>query len=100
MTALHDALVAGEPLVLLVRALSALSIEERPDGWANVRGDIPPEPGAAMHRAIMRIEAEMICEDADKLEVAGREARTSPQRRHDAFVVLAQRIGDAVVSRT
>ena len=99
MTAPRDKTVAGEPLALLVQALAALTLEEQPGGWAKVHGAIPPEPGAAMHRAIMRIEAELILEDADSVEVAGSDARTPPQRRHDAFVELARRVVDAVGSR-
>ena len=61
---------------------------------------IPPGPEAAFHRAIMRIEAELLLEDAAILDVAAREARSPAQRRHDAFVLLAVRVGDAVAGRS
>ena len=98
MTALRDKTVAGEPLALLLQALAALTLEEQPGGWAKVHGEIPSAPGDAMHRAIMRIEAELILEAADSVGVAGREERTPPRRRHDAFVELARRVVDAVGS--
>jgi hypothetical protein len=99
MTSVRVKTVAGEPLDLLLRALAALTCEELPGGWAKVHGEIPPEPGAAMHRAIMRIEAELIVEEAAGLEVGGGDERTPPERRHDAFVELARRVIDAVGSQ-
>jgi hypothetical protein len=96
MTARRDHTVASEPLALLLQALGALTIEEQPGGWAKVHGEISPEPAAALHRALMRIEAEMILEDADTLDLVVRDERTPPQRRHDAFVELARRVVDAV----
>ena len=100
MTLRLDRTVAGESLVLLIEALRCVEMDQRPDGSADVSFEVPPEPGAAMHRAIMRIEAELLLDDADALEVGRREGRTADQRRHDAFVLLAVRVGEAVTNRT
>lgn len=92
--------LVGEPLPLLLRALAGITLEHMPNGWARVGGEMAPEPGAAFLRALMRLEAELLLEEADDLVAGGGETRTPEQRRHDAFAELARRIGEAVAART
>ncbi len=47
----------------------------------------------------MRVEAELLLHDADKISVDGPGAnRTPAQRRADAFLALVLRVGDAFAS--
>ncbi len=43
----------------------------------------------------MRVEAELLLDDADRLGQEDHEDRTYEQRAADAFVALALRVGDA-----
>ena len=47
---------------------------------------------APLRRALMRVEAELLCEDADQIGEAGEVERTYDQRRADALVRLVTAI--------
>ncbi|MGH8985059.1 MAG: hypothetical protein ACRDY6_14445 [Acidimicrobiia bacterium] len=56
---------------------------------------LEPELGLPFVRALMRVEAELLLQDANALGGARDEKRTDAQRRADAFVALALRVVDA-----
>ncbi|WP_067704379.1 hypothetical protein [Nocardia jejuensis] len=89
-------LVAGEPRADLVRALSYVSTEDTPDGYI-VNGDLPPDIAPAFIRAIMRIEAELLLNDAELVTVEHGEPRTPEERRTDALIALLLRVDDRLV---
>ncbi len=81
---LDDILLCDEPLGTLLGALQRL---------VEFDGSLPCAEAAALLRAIMRIEAELLREDADALADWAQEQRTQEARRLDALLELAQRIG-------
>ena len=97
------ALVAGErpDLVLegLVAVQSSALVEDGPDGEPLTRYALNVSPDdlsmGPFVRALMRVEAELILRDADELaSVALR--RTDPERRLDALLLLACRVGEEI----
>ncbi|MEU7630470.1 hypothetical protein AB0B25_12290 [Nocardia sp. NPDC049190] len=87
-------LIAGERRVDLLRALSYVSTESQPDGSYIVNGDLPPDVAPPFIRAIMRVEAELLLNDAELVTVEDGEPRTPEERRTDAFVALVLRVDD------
>lgn len=94
--------VAGEPLRDLVPAL--LEIGE--NSWIDDEGmwrsefALEPEIGTPFGRALMRVEADLLLEDADRLGDPDVEDRTPDQRRADALLALALRVGEVLDDRT
>ena len=84
-------LVAGEPVAELIRAFVQFETAEQPDGGYQIDARLEPDVAAPLARALMRVEAELLLEDADAWGTEGYEARTSPQRCADAFVELVTR---------
>nr|WP_246598197.1 hypothetical protein [Nocardia tengchongensis] len=79
-------LVAGERRADLLRALNYVSTEDTPDGGYIVNGDLPPEVAPPFIRAIMRIEAELLLQDAELVTVEHGETphtRGAPHRCAD-----------------
>ena len=87
-------LIAGERRTDLLRALSYVSTESQPDGGYVVNGDLPPDVAPPFIRAIMRVEAELLLNDAELVTVEEGEPRTPEERRTDAFVALVLRVDD------
>ena len=57
---------------------------------------VDPVVGAPLLRALMRVEAELLREDANWISADAPEpTRTEDQRRAEAFVVLVERIAEA-----
>ncbi|MEV6339988.1 hypothetical protein AB0M12_35345 [Nocardia vinacea] len=87
-------LVAGERRADLERALTYVSTEPQPDGGYIINGDLPPDVAPPFIRAIMRVEAELLLNDAELVTVDEGEPRTPEERRADAFVALILRVDD------
>ncbi|WP_084524238.1 hypothetical protein [Nocardia inohanensis] len=87
-------LVAGERRADLMRALFYVSTEDAPDGGYIVTGDLPPEVAPPFVRAIMRIEAELLLQDAELVTVEEGEPRTPEERRTDALIALLLRVDE------
>jgi hypothetical protein len=88
--------VAGESLIDLALALRELKPTRESDGWVQIQGEVPVEIGAPLWRALMRIEAELLSEDADRVDPEnGLEIRSHDERGYDAFVELIRRLGEA-----
>ncbi|MBL1072777.1 hypothetical protein JK358_00040 [Nocardia sp. 2] len=90
-------LVAGETRADLLRALSYVSTEDAPDGGFIVNGDLPPDVAPPFVRAIMRIEAELLLQDAEMVNIDHGEPRTPEERRTDALIALLLRVDDRLV---
>ncbi len=92
--------VAGESLDDLVAVLSNLQVCDEVDGLTEVDLRLNGEESAIFRRALMRLEAELLLDDANELDVASLATmRTPVQRRHDAFMLLVERILDATVEQ-
>lgn len=83
-------LIYGERRVDLLPPLRAVveTAEETSDGMIQYDARFEMAVGAPLFRALMRAEAELLCEDADNLGAPGAEDRTPGQRRADAFVLI------------
>lgn len=87
-------LVEGEPLGLLAEALLHVDLQEDPDGMWSLTSRLEPDIGDPFVRALMRVEARLMLEDADQLGGPVAEHRTHEQRAADALVILVRSIAD------
>lgn len=92
-----NTLIAGEAVDDIARALGHLKMgPPRDDGTAEMTAKMPRDVFQPFLRALMRIEAELIVEDADELSSDSPEVeRTDDERRFDAFVELVERFSRA-----
>ena len=63
------------------------------DGLFHAQGQLEPDRGNPLRRALMRVEAELLGEDADAIGTAHEEERSHEQRAADALVRLSERLG-------
>jgi sugar diacid utilization regulator len=64
----------------------------------SVSAFLEPRLAQPFGRALMRVQAELLLEDADRLGQENWQDRTHEQRAADAFVALALRVADAANS--
>lgn len=57
---------------------------------------LEPRLATPFARALMRVQAELLLDDADRFGQPDQADRTHEQRTADAFVALALRVGDAL----
>ncbi|HYW61971.1 MAG TPA: DUF222 domain-containing protein [Bradyrhizobium sp.] len=88
----NNAEVGGEPCELLRRAIARLTMTRGPNGEGVLAGKLPQELAEPFTRALMRIEAEQLLNDADLLKATIGETRTQSERRADAFTALVRRL--------
>jgi len=81
--------IAGEPIDVLQAALAKMTHRIASDGMVEISLVLEPELGEPLQRALLRIEKELLDHD---MAHGGADARTTPQRLADAFVVLTERI--------
>ena len=87
--------VAGEDRVLLAHALAPLvaTMRRTKDGRFKIEGPLSGAEGEALARALMRIEAELLVDDADALGPGGlADVRSQQARRMDALGELVCRL--------
>jgi|tagenome__1003787_1003787.scaffolds.fasta_scaffold20830206_3 hypothetical protein len=84
--------VGGEPRELLRRAIACITMTEGPAGEGILSGQLPQELAEPFARALMRIEAELLLQDADLFTTSGGEIRTESERRADAFTAMILRL--------
>ena len=60
--------VAGERAEDLVAVLATFERSEAPDGMIKLRCKLPPDEIVPLTRALMRVEAELLVEDAATLD--------------------------------
>src|SRR5947199_8754590 len=88
-------LVAGERSNALLHALGQVTYQTDVDGMWCFDLLVDPVVGAPLLRALMRVEAELLREDANWISADAPEpTRTEDQRRAAAFVVLVERIAE------
>lgn len=71
----------------------------RDDGMMAVGFQLDRRLAPPFVRALMRVEAELLLHDADRLGQGSNHPRTDGQRRADAFVALALRVVEAAPTR-
>lgn len=86
----EDDLVAGEPRRLLRTALAHLATQRREDGSLELLGEVPPELGEPLVRALERVAGELVADDERRGEVP----RSGGRLHADAFVALLLRVTD------
>jgi hypothetical protein len=70
----------------------AMSVDA--DGMCHASFTLKPKDGAPLQRALMRVEAELLCEDAESIGTGHFQDRTHGQRAADALIRLIQAIGE------
>ena len=85
--------VAGEPVDLLQAAFRRIKSRKSTDGLVRFSARLERELGEPLHRALLRIEKELLDHD---LSHGGPDVRTTPQRQADALVALAERLAAAL----
>jgi hypothetical protein len=93
---MRDVVVFGERCADLAAELTVLDFDIPPAGTARVSGTVPMD--GPLLRAMYRAEAELLLGDVEAMAAGIYEHRTPEQRRADAFVLLFERIGEAVRS--
>jgi hypothetical protein len=88
-------IVAGEPVDVLWETVRRIRTKNH-GRYVTGEFDVPAELGAPFQRALMRVSAELLLQDADRLAVGNVNVRTDEQRNADAFVALVLRVADAV----
>jgi hypothetical protein len=90
--------VAGETFEDLAAVLSGLQAGDAVEGVTELDLRLTDAEMVILRRALMRLEAELLLDDADLLTVASLSAlRTPPERQHAAFMLLVQRMIEAAV---
>lgn len=98
MTTNPNSLVAGERVADLLPVLRQLRPSKRSDEMYECRFSLEQDVSGPFLRALMRVEAELLLQDADRLTGSWADWRTSDQRRADAFVALTLRVADAATT--
>jgi uncharacterized lipoprotein YmbA len=78
------------PSLLTIR--DAMTVDT--EGMCRASFTLKPKDGAPLQRALMRVEAELLNEDADSIGCQHFRDRTHEQRAADALVRLVQEIGE------
>lgn len=90
-----SALVAGEPADRIMAVLARSQRGRSDDGMATISLTVEPHE-VFVFRALMRLEAELLLEDADSLRSGHDDLRTTGQRGADAFALLVERSAEAL----
>ena len=90
--------VAGEDADVLLPLLArfAHNLVQNPDGTFSGHATYGKEEAPALVRALMRVEAELLLDDARRLRTSGDAWRTPENRRADALVLLVLRTAAAL----
>jgi hypothetical protein len=86
-------IVAGERVEVLVAALRQMESRKTREGWVRISATLDREVGEPLHRALVRIERELL---AQNRRDGGADSPTAGQRRADALVVLVDRLAEAL----
>lgn len=91
-----DRQIAGEALEDLIAVMRNVQLGDQEDGLTEASLVLNDAEAVILHRALMRVEAELLLADADRLDEASLTSlRTPTQRRHDAFMVIVERVIEA-----
>ena len=88
--------IYGETLEDLLPGLLAIAeaMHIGADGMFHASFKLAQAEGQPLQKALMRAEAALMLEDADRIGSVGYEDRTYEQRAHDAFMHLVRAIGE------
>jgi hypothetical protein len=95
MKARNDAMAYGEQISDLLPGLMTIKGAMTIDDGGMYRSSFMLEPkhGAPLRRALLRVEAELLREDANLVGIRAHHVRTEGQRSADALIRLLQTIG-------
>jgi hypothetical protein len=93
---MNDIRVAGESALTLLEAFHQFKWRKARNGMQTASVSLEPRLGRPLMRALMRVEAELLLEDADRSGQLGAEDRNYEQRTCDALLALALRVADAL----
>lgn len=88
--------VAGEPVDLLRSALLAIHVAASSGDDAALDAELTPEAGCALVRAVLRVEAELLLDDARALGPDDHDLRDPEERRLEAFLSVLRRTCSAL----
>jgi uncharacterized lipoprotein YmbA len=93
----HKSAIYGERIEDLLPGLLAVRDAMTVDAAGMYRGSFKLEPknGVPLRRALMRVEAELLSDDADLVGCRRFQVRNYEQRAADALVRLVQAIGES-----
>lgn len=95
---MRDTCVLGERYGDIADEMLGMDVDVHPDGTTTVSGRL--QMNGPLWRAVLRAEAELLLADADAMAAGRYETRTQDQRRNDAFVLVAERLGEAADGMT
>ena len=88
--------VEGESAVELMTIFRRKHFREDRDGTVQTKLVLSPEEATPFERALMRVEAELLLDDARRVGTPDEVYRTPPQRRADALIALVLRTAAAL----
>lgn len=93
---IHSQIIYGEATEDLLPALAAFADAMHVDseGMFHASVVLAPKVGLPLQKALMRAEAALMLEDADRIGSLRYEDRSHEQRAYDAFMRLVQAIGE------
>lgn len=86
-------LIEGERVDLLGEAIGQFERKQWPDGTWTFDVNLEPRLANPFVRAMMRVEARLLLEDADRFLLPDTDHRTDDQRRLDALIALVTAVG-------
>ena len=88
--------IAGEALEDIIAVMRNVELGDQQEGLTEVALHLNDAEHVILRRALMRVEAELLVGDAETLDGASLPSlRTPTQRRHDAFMLIVQRVIEA-----
>jgi hypothetical protein len=93
---MNEIRVAGEPALTLLEAFQQFKWKKARNGMQTASFSLEPRLGNPLIRALMRVEAELLLQDADNHGRPDAEERKYEQRACDALVALALRVAEAL----
>jgi hypothetical protein len=88
-------IIYGESVEALMPGLLTIAdnMKLTKDGWFNFSVRLEPERANPLRRALMRVEAELLSEDADAIGTPHESQRSYEERAARALVRLAEALG-------
>ena len=93
---MRDTIIFGERVDDIGDELLGLEITDRSGGGVTV--EVPFKQDGPLLRALFRAEAELLIADAEAMAAGSFRGRTPGQRQADALVLVAERLGEAVIA--
>ena len=91
-----ETLVAGEPAETLLEVLQQIGFRKRSNSMTRLDACLEPRLGDPLYRALLRVQAKLLLQDADAFGKLHADIRTHEQRAADALGALVLRVSDAL----